>query len=367
MTFDHLPRGEVRLLGVGKSFGATQALSGITMTVRAGSFTVLLGPSGCGKSTLLRIIAGLEAAQSGQVMIGGRDVSALPPAARGIAMVFQSYALFPHLSVAENVVFGLRARGLPRPEREARLRQVAGMLGLEPLLGRRPSQLSGGQQQRVALARAVVAEAPVCLMDEPLSNLDAKLRTDMRREIRALQQRLDMTMIYVTHDQAEAMSMADQVVLLRDGRVEQDATPAELYARPATVFAAGFIGTPPMSLLHLAPGEAGAVVAGTPGPVVAPPGSAGAILGLRPEEVALTDGPGLPGHVTAAEFLGAETVLACAVGEGGEQLQARIPGHHRLQPGAPVRLRLPPAAHLFDATSGQRLPDPVPDRMPVHV
>jgi len=363
MTSEHLPRGEVRLRGIEKSFGATRALSGITMTVRAGSFTVLLGPSGCGKSTLLRVIAGLEAAQSGQVTIGGRDVSALPPAARGIAMVFQSYALFPHLSVAENVVFGLRARGVARAERVDRLMRAADMLGLSPLLDRRPSQLSGGQQQRVALARAVVAQAPVCLMDEPLSNLDAKLRTEMRREIRALQRRLEMTMIYVTHDQAEAMSMADQVVLMRDGQVEQDAAPPELYARPASVFAAGFIGTPPMSLLRLAPGG---VVAGTAGPAVAPAGPAGAILGLRPEEVSLTDGPGLPARIAAVEFLGAETVLSCAVGEAGEQLQARIPGHHLFEPDAAVRLRLPPAAHLFDAASGRRLPDAVPERTAIH-
>jgi sn-glycerol 3-phosphate transport system ATP-binding protein len=237
------------------------------------------------------------------------------------------------------------------------------MLGLEALLARRPSQLSGGQQQRVALARAVVAEAPVCLMDEPLSNLDAKLRAEMRREIRALQQRLGMTMVYVTHDQAEAMSMADQVVLMRDGRIEQDATPAELYARPASVFAAGFIGTPPMSLLRLAPGAGGAVVEGTEGPAVAPASAAGAILGLRPEEVAPADGPGgLPVRVVATEFLGAETVLTCAVGAAGESLQARIAGHHLHAPGALLRLRLPPALHLFDAATGRRLPDTVRGR-----
>ena len=359
MNTDTSRKGEVRLRGVEKAFGAAHALSGIDMTVRAGSFTVLLGPSGCGKSTLLRIIAGLEAATAGQVAIGGRDVSALPPAARGISMVFQSYALFPHLSVGENVIFGLRARRVPRAERDARLKRAADMLGLAPLLDRRPSQLSGGQQQRVALARAVVAEAPVCLMDEPLSNLDAKLRTEMRREIRALQKRLDMTMIYVTHDQAEAMSMADQVVLMKDGRIEQDATPPEVYARPASVFAAGFIGTPPMSLLRLGPGGA---AMGTDGPVLGP---GGAILGVRPEDVVLvegvgTDGPGLPARVIAAEFLGAETVIACAIGAAGEQMQVRIPGHHLFEAGALLRLSLPPATHLFDAASGRRLPDAAP-------
>ncbi|NGM19784.1 ABC transporter ATP-binding protein [Roseomonas stagni] len=351
-------RGDIRLDGITKSFGDTQALAGISIAARPGTFLVLLGPSGCGKSTLLRVVAGLEAPTSGRLLLEGRDVTGLPPAARGIAMVFQSYALFPHLSVAENIVFGLRARHVAAAERQARLAAAAEMLGLTKLLGRRPSQLSGGQQQRVALARAVVAEAPICLMDEPLSNLDAKLRAEMRREIRALQQRLGITMVYVTHDQAEAMSMADQVVLMRDGRVEQDATPAELYARPASVFAASFIGTPPMSLLRLVPGEHGAEVAGAPGIAVAPASTAGQVLGLRPEEVTPTDGPGLPARVQAAEFLGAETVLAVAVGDGAEVMQLRVPGHHALPAGAPLRLKLPPARHMFDAASGLRLPDP---------
>ncbi len=352
----------LRLDRVSRAFGTTRALDDVSLGTGAGRFLVLLGPSGCGKSTLLRIVAGLDQASAGKVWIGGRDVTGLPPAGRGISMVFQNYALFPHLTVAENIVFGLRARGAGRAEREARLSRAAGILGLDALLHRRPSQLSGGQQQRVALARAVVAEAPVCLMDEPLSNLDAKLRAEMRREIHALQRRLGITMVYVTHDQAEAMSMADQVVLLREGHVEQDATPAELYARPASVFAAGFIGTPPMSLLRLGPGG---VVRGTDGPTLAPPEAGGAIMGVRPEDIAPTDGAGLPARVLSAEFLGAETVLSCAVGEAGETLQARIPGHHAAAPGTPLRLRLPPAAHLFDAGTGRRLPDPVHRRAPV--
>jgi sn-glycerol 3-phosphate transport system ATP-binding protein len=355
----------LQLHGVTKSFGGTQALRSMSLAARPGTFLALLGPSGCGKSTLLRVVAGLEKADAGHVEIAGRDVTALSPAARGIAMVFQSYALFPHLTVAENIVFGLRARGTARGEREVRLKRAAHMLGLEALLGRRPSQLSGGQQQRVALARAVVAEAPVCLMDEPLSNLDAKLRHDMRREIRALQQRLGITMVYVTHDQAEAMSMADQVVLMRDGVVEQDATPEDLYARPASVFAAGFIGTPPMSLLRLAAGAGGAVVEGTEGPAVAPASAARAILGLRPEEVAPTDGPGLAVLVASAEFLGAETVLTCAVGGAGQMIQARISGHHRLPEGSALRLRLPPALHLFDPATGRRLPETAAGRDPI--
>jgi sn-glycerol 3-phosphate transport system ATP-binding protein len=350
-------RGAFRLDGIAKSFGATAALSGVSIDAPAGSFVVLLGPSGCGKSTLLRVIAGLERADRGRVFLGGRDVTELPPAARGIAMVFQSYALFPHLSVAENIMFGLRARGTPRPERQKRLADAAAMLGLGNLLARRPSQLSGGQQQRVALARAVVAEAPVCLMDEPLSNLDAKLRADMRREIRALQQRLGMTMIYVTHDQSEAMSMADQVVLMNHGQVEQDAAPAALYAAPASRFAASFIGMPPMSLLALAQGADGAVVAGTDGPAVAPREAAGALLGVRPEEVTLASGPGLAARTRAVEYLGAETVLTCIVGES-QQLQARLSGHRALPLGSELRLALPRSLHLFDAETGRRLPDP---------
>jgi sn-glycerol 3-phosphate transport system ATP-binding protein len=240
------------------------------------------------------------------------------------------------------------------------------MLGLGELLGRRPSQLSGGQQQRVALARAVVAQAPVCLMDEPLSNLDAKLRADMRREIRALQQRLGMTMIYVTHDQSEAMSMADQVVLMNYGRVEQDAAPAALYAAPASRFAASFIGMPPMSLLTLAAGAGGAIVAGTDGPAVAPHEAAGAILGIRPEDMTLVSGPsaapGLAARTRAVEYLGAETVLTCAVG-ASQQLQARLPGHRALPLGTELRLALPRTLHLFDATTGRRLPDLHPQDM----
>ncbi|HUP29798.1 MAG TPA: ABC transporter ATP-binding protein, partial [Usitatibacter sp.] len=216
----------IRLEGIAKHWGESRALDGISFPADAGSFVVLLGPSGCGKSTTLRLIAGLDTPTHGTIHIGDRDVTRLPPAQRGIAMVFQSYALFPHLSVAENIVFGLRVRKVS--DRDARLARVAELLGLGPLLARKPSQLSGGQQQRVALGRALVAEAPVCLMDEPLSNLDAQLRGEMRREIRALQQRLGITMVYVTHDQTEAMTMADRVVLMRGGRIEQVGTPEEL-------------------------------------------------------------------------------------------------------------------------------------------
>src|SRR4051794_39622167 len=242
----------VRLEGVTKSFGAGAAGDRGSFPGPPRGPVALLGPSGCGKSTTLRLIAGLESASAGTITIADREVTSLPPAKRGISMVFQNYALFPHLSVAENIVFGLKVRDVPRAERQARLKRTAGILGLEQLLDRKPSQLAGGQQQRVALGRAIVAETPVCLMDEPLSNLDAQLRVEMRREIRSLQRRLGMTMLYVTHDQVEAMTMADEVVLMRNGRVEQDAPPAELYERPASIFTARFVGTPPMNVLPAA-------------------------------------------------------------------------------------------------------------------
>src|SRR3954451_6991202 len=277
----------IRLDRVVKSWGAARAVDGISLEAEAGSLLVLLGPSGCGKSTTLRLIAGLETPDSGVIEIGDRDVTNETPARRGTAMVFQSYALFPHLSVAENIIFGLKVRRVPRAERDTRLKRAAGMLGLEKLLDRKPSQLSGGQQQRVALGRAIVAEKPVCLMDEPLSNLDAQLRGEMRREIRALQRRLGITMVYVTHDQTEAMTMADRVVLLRAGRIEQNGAPVNLYEDPANTFVARFIGTPPMNLLHLEAGRGGAVIAGTDGPVVLEARRAGGMLGVRPEHMQL--------------------------------------------------------------------------------
>ncbi len=342
----------IRIQSVSKRFtGSAPALDQIGIEVAAGNFAVLLGPSGCGKTTLLRIVAGLETADAGRVFIGGRDVTALPPAQRGVAMVFQSYALFPHLSVRENIQFGLRARRVAAAERGRRVEAAAAMLGLGALMERKPGKLSGGQQQRVALGRAVVAEAPVCLMDEPLSNLDAQLRAEMRREILALQRRLGITMLYVTHDQTEAMGMADQVILLRAGRVEQDATPEALYARPATAFAAGFVGQPPMNLLPLVPGSGGLVVEGSDGPALA---RAGAVAGLRPEALRLADS-GLPALVEHAEYLGADTVLQCRVGRA--TVLARLPGRAVPVPGCTVRLGFDPAdLHLFGA-DGRRLPE----------
>ncbi|WP_260675233.1 ABC transporter ATP-binding protein [Comamonas aquatica] len=337
----------IQLEGVAKSWGSTTALQAIDLSIPSGAFCVLLGPSGCGKSTTLRIIAGLEQASAGRVRIGGQDVTDLPPAERGIAMVFQNYALFPHLSVAENIGFGLSVRKVPKAEAARRLHDAAGLLGLSHLLDRKPGQLSGGQQQRVALGRALVAQAHVCLMDEPLSNLDAQLRQEMRAELRELQQRLGLTVVYVTHDQAEAMSMADQVVLLHQGRVEQCATPRALYAQPATTFAARFIGTPAMNLVQLQDGA----IAGSSVRLPAPTGAAW--LGLRPEAVALSGEARVPSLVVGLEYLGADVVLRCQV--GSEQITVRAPGQQAVQAGQALPLAWPPQAmHFFDA-AGQRL------------
>jgi sn-glycerol 3-phosphate transport system ATP-binding protein len=346
---------DIRLDRISKSWGPTPAVDGVSFTVREGAFTVLLGPSGSGKSTVLRLIAGLEEATAGRIFIAGKDVTALPPAEREIAMVFQSYALFPHLDVAENVVFGLKVRRIGAAERAERLKRVADLLGLSALLSRKPSQLSGGQRQRVALGRAIVAETRICLMDEPMSNLDAQLRAEMRREIRALQQRLGMTMIYVTHDQTEAMTMADQIVLLKDGRIEQDAAPHELYEQPASTFVARFIGTPPMNVVALAAGRAGATLAGTDGPPVVAATGDDAMLGVRPEHVRLSDNFGIPATVVAVEYLGADTIVTSRA--GSETIALRAAGRLGLQPGAAVRIAwAPDSVHLFDRASGKRRP-----------
>ena len=325
---------------VTKAWAETRAVDAVSFETAAGRFAVLLGPSGCGKSTTLRLIAGLEQVTAGRVLIGGRDVTALPPAARRISMVFQSYALFPHLSVAENILFGLKVRGVSAAEQDKRLKRVADLLGLTKLLERRPSQISGGQQQRVALGRAIIAEAAVCLMDEPLSNLDAQLRHEMRREIRTLQVELGITMVYVTHDQTEAMSMADQVVLMKDGRVVQNATPDELYAKPASVFAARFIGTPPMNVVAL--------------PAVT---GEGLLLGIRPEQIRLapgTAGAGLATQVDSMEYLGADSIVTCKA--GAEILTVRLPGKAGLERGSGAQLSWDAdAVHLFDAASGLRV------------
>jgi sn-glycerol 3-phosphate transport system ATP-binding protein len=344
---------EIILQAVSKRYGAVRAVDDVSFRADAGKFLVLLGPSGCGKSTVLRLIAGLEDASAGRILIGGRDVTRVNPDKRRVSMVFQSYALFPHLSVAENIVFGLKVRRVAREARSSRLEKVANLVGLSEQLERKPSQLSGGQRQRVALARAIVAENDICLMDEPLSNLDAQLRHGMRVEIRALQRRLGMTVVYVTHDQVEAMSMADRVILMREGRIEQQGTPEELYARPATLFSARFIGTPAMNLVALEDGADGAVIRGSREAVLRGPG-AGHTLGIRPEHMRLVESGGVAAEVMSAEYHGADTILAARVGQ--EPLFVRAPGQLRLAAGASVRLGWDPEAiHLFDSATGARV------------
>ncbi len=344
----------IELVGVTKAWGSSLAVDEVSFAVEEGSFLVLLGPSGCGKSTTLRMIAGLEAVSSGRILIDGADMTNRPPAERKISMVFQSYALFPHLSVAENIVFGLRVRKTPAADRVARLKQVAETVGLSELLERRPAQLSGGQKQRVALARAIIAENPICLMDEPLSNLDAKLRHDMRGEIRTLQLRLGMTVVYVTHDQSEAMSMADRVILMREGRIEQQGVPDEIYDKPETVFAAEFIGTPPMNILDLAEGPEGAVIAGSEGPAVLQGPGKGLKLGIRSEHIEIVERGGIPANLVWSDYLGADTVVTAEVGR--QSILVRIP--HRFKVGDGMRAGLswrPEHVHVFDAASGRRI------------
>ena len=333
---------QVVLDHVSKRWSAAAGVDDICLQAGSGSFVALLGPSGCGKSTTLRLIAGLEQVGSGRILIGDKDVTHLPPARRGIAMVFQSYALFPHLTVAENIVFGLSVRGMAKDERQKRLRDAATLLGLETLLDLKQAQLSGGQRQRIALGRAIVAQAEVCLMDEPLSNLDAQLRQQMRTEIRGLQQRLGMTMVYVTHDQTEAMTMADKVVLMRGCRIEQQGTPAELYERPATLFAAAFIGAPAMNLF--ASGQAGA--------------PHGVTLGVRPEHLRLTaPDAGLPVRVDAVEYLGAESMLVCA--HGASRIVVRQAGRAQAAAGDTVGLAWQAGdEHHFDTEGGHRIAPP---------
>jgi sn-glycerol 3-phosphate transport system ATP-binding protein len=338
---------EVRLTGITKTWHSSTAVENISFSAPDGRLVALLGPSGCGKSTTLRLIAGLEKATSGTIHIANRDVTALPPAKRGVSMVFQNYALFPHLSVAENILFGMKVRDVPRAERDARLKRAAGILGLDTLLERKPSQLSGGQQQRVALGRAIVAETRVCLMDEPLSNLDAQLRVEMRREIRSLQGRLGMTMLYVTHDQVEAMTMADQVVLMRNGRIEQDAAPAALYEKPATIFAARFVGTPPMNVIPatLIPESFAPAPNGRARDTLA--------IGIRPEAAHLA-ADGTAATVAAVEYLGADTLLDMRIAD--QPCIVRVSGRTSASIGDKVDVRWEPsAAHWFDLSSQCRI------------
>ena len=329
--------GQLNLIGVTKSFGGTEVLRGIDLEVRDGEFCVFVGPSGCGKSTLLRIIAGLEEASAGEIAIDGRRVNAVAPARREIAMVFQSYALYPHLDVRGNMGLGLRQAGATRAETAARVAEAARMLSLGELLDRRPAELSGGQRQRVAIGRAITRRPRLFLFDEPLSNLDAALRVATRLEIARLRRELGATMIYVTHDQVEAMTLADRIVVLNGGRIEQVGAPMELYNDPANTFVAGFIGSPRMNFLN-------AAALGVPG----------AVLGVRPEHLALgPEGP-IAGRVSHVEHLGGETNIYVET-EAHGLVTARRFGEVRAAVGEAVRLAPDPARlRHFDA-EGRRL------------
>ncbi|MEQ8334264.1 ABC transporter ATP-binding protein [Nisaea sp.] len=350
----------ISVTGLTKRWDTAMAVDTVSFEVEPGSFAVLLGPSGCGKSTILRLISGLESASCGTITIGGRDVTDLPPADRDLSMVFQSYALFPHLTVAENILFGLKVRKTGKKDQQDRLARVAELIGLSDLLDRRPNQLSGGQQQRVALGRAIIAEKPICLMDEPLSNLDAKLRHEMRVEIRALQRKLGMTMVYVTHDQAEAMGMADHIILLKDGRIEQNATPAETYRKPATSFAGRFIGTPPMNVLALDwsgnDARFSGQDAGSTAPVFSGKPDIPVSIGIRPEEISFRADSPCRATVEAVEYLGADTLVDCRI--GNERLTVSARNADDLTTGSDVGLSWPrDAVHLFEVASGRRRDD----------
>ena len=348
--------GEVR-----KNYGNLEVLHGVSVAIADGEFVVLVGPSGCGKSTLLRMIAGLESITGGTIKIGERVVNGLAPKDRDIAMVFQNYALYPHKTVAENMGFALKLRHTPKAEVEQRVRRAAEILDVVPYLGRYPRQLSGGQRQRVAMGRAIVRDPKVFLFDEPLSNLDAKLRVQMRAEIKELHQRLKTTTVYVTHDQVEAMTMADRIVVMRDGVVEQTGAPLDLYDRPANMFVASFIGSPSMNLLPgkiKVNGKASFVTEGGVSlPLAsAPAGSDGrpAVYGIRPEHFVLGGADGVPAEVSVLEPTGSETQVFAKL--GGAKIVGVFRERVTAKPGDV--LQVTPnvgAAHLFDATTGARL------------
>jgi multiple sugar transport system ATP-binding protein len=344
----------VTLSGVRKSFGSTEVVHGVDVGVEDGQFCVLVGPSGCGKSTLLRMIAGLEEISGGRIAIGDRVVNGVAPKERDIAMVFQNYALYPHMTVYDNMAFSLKLAGESREETRVRVEEAALILGLMEYLRRYPRQLSGGQRQRVAMGRAIVRKPEVFLFDEPLSNLDAKLRVAMRTEIKALHQRLKTTSLYVTHDQIEAMTMADKIVVMNAGRVEQIGSPLELYDNPANQFVAGFIGSPAMNFV---PGKvnAGGISVGAgielPNPTRNLEPGRDVLLGVRPEHLAV-DPSGVPVEVVVVEPTGADTQIFCKL--AGTDVTAVVRERHAFRPGEAVRLK-PQLTYLFDPSSGARL------------
>jgi multiple sugar transport system ATP-binding protein len=350
----------VEFVNVRKSFGATAIIKGVNIDINDGEFVILVGPSGCGKSTLLRMLAGLENITAGEIRIGGKVVNKMPPKERDIAMVFQNYALYPHMTVADNMGFSLLMNGVAKSEIEAKVAPAAEILGLTKLLDRYPRQLSGGQRQRVAMGRAIVRDPQVFLFDEPLSNLDAKLRVQMRAEIKELHQRLKTTTVYVTHDQIEAMTMADKIVVMHDGIVEQIGAPLDLYDRPNNLFVAGFIGSPAMNMIDgtISPTDPKTFLTlkGTALPLAKPVDAAGGrplVYGLRPEHVRL-DPNGIPATVVVTEPTGAETMVIAHL--GGSDLTLVF--HERIQvnPGDKLGIAINAAAvHVFDKQTGQRL------------
>jgi multiple sugar transport system ATP-binding protein len=342
------------------------AVDALDLRIGDGELMVLVGPSGSGKSTALRMLAGLEDVDEGGIWIGGRDVTYVPPRHRDVAMVFQSYALYPYLTVAQNIAFPLKMAGVRRAERDRRVRDVATLLELSELLERKPGQLSGGQRQRVAMGRAIIREPSVYLMDEPLSNLDAKLRVQMRADIAALQTRLGVTTVYVTHDQSEAMTLGSRVAVLRDGRLQQCAPPRELYELPANAFVAGFIGSPAMSLVELPVGGNGSCdLAGArlsltdaTSAAIAARGLSRLLVGLRAEALRLAS-EGIPAQVEAVEVLGADAYVFCTAEIAGAETRLTVRSEARRAPRRGDLVRLEPQseeAHLFDAVSGERLP-----------
>ncbi len=349
---------QVAISSVAKAFGTVKVLHEVSIDIADGQFVVLVGPSGCGKSTLLRMVAGLETVSGGTIAIGERVVNNLPPAKRDIAMVFQNYALYPHKTVEQNMAFALKLRGTDPAVVAERVKRAADILDLNPYLKRYPRQLSGGQRQRVAMGRAIVRNPQVFLFDEPLSNLDAKLRVQMRTEIKELHQRLKTTTIYVTHDQIEAMTMADKIVVMRDGRIEQVGAPLELFDRPANLFVAGFLGSPAMNLLKGTVKKAGNTVdiAGTAFPL--PVGSAASddhavVYGVRPEHLEIHP-EGIAATVSVVEPTGSETLVFLRFGQG--EMVALFRERHDVKPGDTLKLkpRLD-QVHLFDAATGKRL------------
>ncbi len=352
----------VTIQGVKKNFGEVPILHGVDIDIQDGSFTVLVGPSGCGKSTLLRMIAGLEQINGGEIRIGEKRVNDLQPKDRDIAMVFQNYALYPHMTVRANMAFALSLAKIEKSAADAKVQRAAEILALIPLLDRYPRQLSGGQRQRVAMGRAIVRDPQVFLFDEPLSNLDAKLRVAMRSEIKELHQRLKTTSIYVTHDQIEAMTMGDKIVVMRDGRIEQTGSPLDLYDCPANQFVAGFIGSPSMNFLPgtLVRSAGKAQVRLSDGTLLDAPLQSGGtdgqavVYGTRPEHLTLTDSIGIPAKVVVMEPTGMDTFVSCR--HDGTELCAVFRERHDFAPGSTVYLQPDlQRAHLFDAATGQRL------------